>query len=134
MPFDLRDTTQLFPSASGFLGVLESPELPFNPSRFYWIHSVPMGASRGNHAHKKLNQFFVALKGSVTIEISDSNSTSLVTLAESSKILVLEAGLWRRLFDFSDDAVILVGADSNYDATDYIHDWEEYLSWREMNV
>jgi hypothetical protein len=134
MPFQIRDTTQLFPSDSGFLGVLDSPELPFSPSRIYWIHSVPTGASRGNHAHKNLNQFFIALKGSVRIEISDSKSTSLITLSDSSNMLFLESGLWRRLFDFSEDAVILVGADSNYDASDYIHDWEEYLTWREINV
>ncbi|CAN1485211.1 WxcM-like, C-terminal [Candidatus Nanopelagicaceae bacterium] len=113
--------------------MLDAPDLPFNPRRLYWIHSVPKDESRGNHAHKELNQFFVALKGEVSIEISSNKQKEVVTLDCDSKILVLKSGYWRKLFNFSPDAVILVGADSEYNSNDYIHDWDEFSAWREEN-
>lgn len=129
----MRTVSGIFPTLSGTLGVIDSPDLPFFPLRLYWIHSVPMDESRGNHAHKELNQFFLALKGEVSIEISTRSEKVVVTLDSSNKFLVLKAGYWRKLFKFSPDAVILVGADSEYKAEDYIHDWEEFLVWREEN-
>ena len=129
----MRTISGIFPSDSGTLGVLDTPDLPFAPIRLYWIHSVPTNEIRGNHAHKKLNQFFLALKGEVSIEISSNYEKEVVSLNSPNKVLVLNSGYWRRLFNFSPDAVILVGADAQYDSYDYIHNWEEYLIWREEN-
>jgi len=130
---DVRTISGIFPSNSGTLGVLDTPDLPFTPSRLYWIHSVPKNEIRGNHAHKKLNQFFLALKGEVSIEISSNHEREVVSLNSPNKLLVLNSGYWRKLFNFSPDAVILVGADAQYDSYDYIHNWGEYLMWREEN-
>jgi len=129
----VRTISGIFPSNSGTLGVLDTPDLPFTPSRLYWIHSVPKNEIRGNHAHKKLNQFFLALKGEVSIEISSNHEREVVSLNSPNKLLVLNSGYWRKLFNFSPDAVILVGADAQYDSYDYIHNWGEYLMWREEN-
>lgn len=133
MKSDVRTISGIFPSNSGTLGVLDTPDLPFTPSRLYWIHSVPKNEIRGNHAHKKLNQFFLALKGEVSIEISSNHEREVVSLNSPNKLLVLNSGYWRKLFNFSPDAVILVGADAQYDSYDYIHNWGEYLMWREEN-
>lgn len=133
MDIELRTIPGMFPSTSGTLGVIDAPNLPFSPRRLYWIHSVPKEGIRGNHAHKELNQFFVALKGEVSIEISSNKLKEVVTLEGENKLLVLKSGYWRKLFNFSPDAVLLVGADSEYNSEDYIHDWDEYLAWREEN-
>lgn len=133
MNLDLRTIPGIFQSISGTLGVLDTSDLPFFPRRIYWIHSVPKDESRGNHAHKELNQFFVVLKGEVSIEISSNKQKEVVILDSGNKFLVLNSGYWRKLFNFSPDAVILVGADSEYNSHDYIHDWDEYLIWREEN-
>jgi len=130
---DVRTIPGILPSKSGTLGVLDTPDLPFTPRRLYWIHSVPTNETRGNHAHKKLNQFFLALKGEVSVEISSNHEREVICLNSPNKLLVLNSGYWRKLFSFSPDAVILVGADAQYDSYDYIHNWEEYLIWREEN-
>ena len=44
--------------------VTEGVEVPFSISRAYWVYDVPGGESRGGHAHKRLQQFVVALSGS----------------------------------------------------------------------
>lgn len=129
----MRAISTTFPSDSGFLGVLDTPDLPFTPKRLYWIHSVPALETRGNHAHKQLNQFFIALKGEVQIEISSIHEKIDVKLSDPNKFLVLKAGFWRKLYNFTSDAVILVGADAEYKSEDYIHKWNEYLIWSGEN-
>ena len=130
MELDLRKLKEPIVAESGTLGILDSPELPFEPKRLYWIHSVPAGLTRGNHAHKKLQQFFWLIKGSVNIELSDGYETKNLSMHENKEILVLSPGFWRKLFNFSPDAIVVVGADAVYDPHDYIHDWEEFLNWK----
>jgi hypothetical protein len=133
MELDLRKLKEPIIAESGTLGILDSPELPFEPKRLYWIHSVPAGLTRGNHAHKKLQQFFWLIKGSVNIELSDGYETKNLSMHENKEILVLSPGYWRKLFNFSPDAIVVVGADAVYDPHDYIHDWEEFLNWKKTS-
>lgn len=133
MELDLRKLKEPIIAESGTLGILDSPELPFEPKRLYWIHSVPAGLTRGNHAHKKLQQFFWLIKGSVNIELSDGYETKNLSMHENKEILVLPPGFWRKLFNFSPDAIVVVGADAVYDPHDYIHDWEEFLNWKKTS-
>ena len=133
MELDLRKLKEPIIAESGTLGILDSPELPFEPKRLYWIHSVPAGLTRGNHAHKKLQQFFWLIKGSVNIELSDGYETKNLSMHENKEILVVSPGYWRKLFNFSPDAIVVVGADAVYDPHDYIHDWEEFLNWKKTS-
>jgi hypothetical protein len=133
MELDLRKLKEPIIAESGTLGILDSPELPFEPKRLYWIHSVPAGLTRGNHAHKKLQQFFWLIKGSVNIELSDGYETKNLSMHENKEILVVSPGYWRKLFNFSPDAIVVVGADAVYDPHDYIHDWEEFLNWKKIS-
>jgi len=130
MDIDLRYLNEAFVDRSGTLGVLDWHELPFQPKRLYWIHSVTPGSTRGNHAHKRLRQFFWLIKGSMSIELSNGLETEKILMQENKELLVVSPGYWRKLFNFSQDAIVVVGADSAYDLNDYIHDWEEFLKWR----
>jgi dTDP-4-dehydrorhamnose 3,5-epimerase-like enzyme len=130
MEFDLRLLKEPYIEETGILGVLDSPEMPFLPKRLYWIHSVPPGSTRGNHAHKKLRQFFWLVKGTVDIELSDGTDTKSLSMNENKELLVISPGLWRKLHNFSDDAVVMVGADASYNPQDYIYSWQEFLIWR----
>ena len=40
---------------------------------------------------------------------------------------------WREMFDFSEDAVLMVLASEFYDETDYIRDYDEFLKFVEKN-
>ena len=130
MELDLRYLKEPLIEKSGTLGILDSPELPFQPQRLYWLHSVPPGSTRGNHAHKKLQQFFWLIKGTVNIELSDGSDTQSLLMHENKELLVVSPGHWRKLFNFSNDAIVVVGADAIYDPQDYIHDWNEFLNWK----
>jgi hypothetical protein len=121
--------------AAGNLGVLEFDTIEFQPKRIYWISNVPVGNTRGNHAHKELNQLVWALSGSVVLDVYAGESVTSYELNSNSSAVQLRPGLWRVLRNFSPDANVLVLCDRRFEESDYIRDFTEYLAWyKEVNA
>lgn len=115
---------------SASLGVVEFSELSFSPKRIYWMSDFVKGKTRGNHAHKTLNQIFIAAQGTLKLELTDGKISKTIYLSKESGYLYITPGIWRVISGASDNAVLLVLADQPYDEQDYIRDWDQYLQWR----
>jgi hypothetical protein len=121
-------------NALGSIGVLEDPSLvPFSIERVYFIYDVPAGSERGSHAHKNLEQFMIAASGSFTVELDSGSGTESFALDNPSVGLYVPPGMWRDLKDFAPNSVCLVLASTKYDESDYLRDYEEFLSWAGKN-
>jgi len=115
------------------LSALEFYGLPFVPQRIYWIQDFTPEAVRGNHSHKKLNQVFIMLAGSMSLVVHEGNKSCEYELTKHSIPLVIPPGTWRIMSKASSDALLLVVADRPYEQEDYIRDWNEYLKWYSEN-
>lgn len=114
--------------ARGGLSVAElGGALPFPVRRVYWIHGTASGVSRGFHAHMKLRQLCVCVAGSVRMRLFDGRREESVILDSSDKGLLIGPGLWREMYDFSPDCVLMVFADAEYDEADYIRDRDQFI-------
>ena len=111
----------------GNLSVIEKEVVPFEIKRVYYLYDVPAGAERGGHAHKKLQQFLVALSGSFDVILNDGNLQKTVTLNKPFEGLLITNGIWRELKNFSSGAVCLVIASNVFDEEDYIREFKEFL-------
>jgi mannose-6-phosphate isomerase-like protein (cupin superfamily) len=121
-------------NALGSIGVLEDPSLvPFSVERVYFIYDVPEGSERGSHAHKHLEQFMVAASGSFTVELDSGLSKVSFVLDSPSVGLYVPPGMWRDLKSFAPNSVCLVLASTKYDESDYLRDYDEFLSWAGKN-
>jgi hypothetical protein len=123
VPLDLREL------AVGTLGVIEFNTIGFMPERIYWISNVPTGITRGHHAHKELRQLIWAVSGSVSVDLYAGETISHYELDRNSPALSLQPGLWRVLKNFTPDATVLVLCDRQFEESDYIRDYDEYLAW-----
>jgi acetyltransferase-like isoleucine patch superfamily enzyme len=101
--------------------------LPFTPQRYFVIFNVPGKEIRGEHAHRKLHQFLICLKGSVRVMVDDGKDRDEVNLDRPDLGLYLPALVWAAQFHYSADAVLLVLASAPYDPDDYIRSYEEFL-------
>ncbi len=101
-------------------------EIPFEVKRVFFISDVPAGAVRGEHAYKH-NEFAVCAAGSCTVELSDGVTARTVRLCEANRGLLIPAGCWRTLRDFSPDCVLTVLSDAFFSEDDYIFDREAFL-------
>jgi hypothetical protein len=79
------------------------------------------------HAHRNLNQLAVSVRGSVTFLLDDGKGPCEVVLDDPSQGLLLRRMMWREMYDFSDDCVLMVLADQLYDPQDYITDYALFL-------
>jgi hypothetical protein len=112
----------------GNLSVIEHEVVPFDIKRVYYLYDVPAGAERGGHAHKKLQQFLVALSGSFDVLLNDGKVEKTFTLNKPFEGLLITKGIWRELKNFSSGAVCLVVASEVFEETDYIRDFEDFLA------
>ena len=112
------------------LQVLEiSQDFQFCYKRIYFLRNIPKGEIRGEHAHKELRQIFVAVSGEFTLQVSNLQEQETIQVRQGSPGILIEPGLWRRLSNFSSDAICLVLASENYNEEDYIRNFEQYKEW-----
>src|SRR5690606_12680458 len=102
--------------------------IPFEIRRVYYLYDVPGGAERGAHAHKTLDQFFVAMSGSFDLTLDDGTATRRFHLNRSYFGVYVPRLTWRLLDNFSSGAVCLVLASQPYDRGDYYYDYQEFLA------
>ena len=112
----------------GTLSVFEgSHDVPFDIKRIYYIHGAPKGTHRGGHAHKALRQVLWCPYGKILIKLDDGFEKAEVMLDSPDKGLIVESNMWRDMLWQQDNSVLCVAADSYYDESDYIRDYNEFL-------
>jgi dTDP-4-dehydrorhamnose 3,5-epimerase-like enzyme len=112
----------------GALVALEvNRQIPFDILRVYYIYGTAQGVARGFHAHKALKQVAVCLKGSCRFVLDDGNARVEVLLDNPAQGLLIDSLMWREMYDFSEDCVLMVLADQPYDESDYIRDYTQFI-------
>jgi len=106
----------------------EQKNIPFPIKRIYYMFDTKDKIRRGFHAHKKLKQLAIILKGSCRFLLDDGKEKIEVLLDNPAQGLYIESFVWREMFDFSDDSVLIVLADAVYDEGDYVRDYEEFTN------
>jgi dTDP-4-dehydrorhamnose 3,5-epimerase-like enzyme len=106
----------------------EAKNVPFAIKRVYYLFDTKDGVRRGFHAHRNLKQLAIAVRGSVRFHLDDGFEQAEVLLDDPVQGLYLDHLIWREMYDFSEDCVLMVLADQLYDPDDYIRDYDEFIS------
>lgn len=107
----------------------ENKEIPFTIRRVYYMYGTGKGVRRGYHAHKSLKQILVCVHGACTIHLDDGTECIEVRLQDPAEGLYVDNNMWREMYDFTDDAVLLVLASELYDESDYIRNYQEFIDY-----
>ena len=101
-------------------------DIPFNIKRVYYIYGVEEKVRRGFHSHKKLEQVLICVNGSVKILLKTPEREEVVLLDKPNEGLYIGPNVWREMYDFEDDAVLLVLASDHFKPSDYIREYSKY--------
>lgn len=115
----------------GMLVALEEyNDIPFEIKRVYYMYGTRIGVHRGFHAHKNLEQILICIHGSCKILLDNGKGEKKkIFLEKPYEGLYIPNDMWREMYDFSPDAVLLVLASEVYQEEDYIRDYEEFLNF-----
>lgn len=111
----------------GSLVALEDQRnVPFSIKRAYYLFGTKEGVRRGFHAHKKLQQMAIVVRGQCRFHLDDGKEQVELLLDNPAQGLMIPPGLWHEMYDFSSDCVLLVLANEHYDESDYIRKYEDF--------
>ncbi|MGE4062578.1 MAG: WxcM-like domain-containing protein [Rhodospirillaceae bacterium] len=120
---------RLVPDMRGDLSAGEFlKDIPFVPKRYFIVFNVPSVKTRGQHAHRRCQQFLVCVKGSCAVVVDDGRDRKEVLLDSPEKGIYLPPMIWGIQYKYSPDAVLLVLASDYYDPSDYIRDYAEFTA------
>ncbi len=111
----------------------EGKEIPFPVKRVYYMYDTVPGVRRGFHAHKCLEQILICIHGSCKIHLDNGKETEEVELNNPYEGLYIPNNIWREMYDFSPNAVLMVLASVIYDEADYIRSYDEFIKYVEGN-
>lgn len=119
---------KVFGDDRGSLIALENKHnVPFDVRRVYYIYGTKENVRRGYHAHKNLKQLAICMHGSCKFLLDDGVTKESISLNTPDEGLLLEGLIWREMYDFSPDCVLMVLADEYYTEDDYIRNYEDFL-------
>lgn len=112
----------------GSLVALEemSDVVPFELRRIYYIYGVKRTLRRGFHAHKNLKQLLVCVSGGCDFLLDNGLERDVIRLDSSNCGLLIKQPLWREIYNFTEDCVLVVLASEHYDTEDYLRDYKEF--------
>ena len=112
----------------GHLVVVEGEQsVPFDIKRIFYIYGSDSTVIRGQHANKESEFVLINVSGKSKVRISDGLDEMVVELNQPNMGVYLPKMVWKDMYDFSEDSVLLVLASTHYDAQEYIRDYKEYL-------
>ncbi len=107
----------------------ELKDIPFKIKRVYYMYDTVEGVVRGCHAHKSLEQILICIHGNCKIRLDNGKEKKIIPLERPYEGVYISNNIWREMYDFSSDAVLMVLASELYDEEDYIRDYDEFINF-----
>ena len=112
----------------GKLVVIEGGQsIPFDIKRIFYIYESDATVIRGQHANRNSEFVLVNVAGQSKVRITDGTEEFVVELNKPMMGVYIPQMIWKDMYDFSPDSVLLVLASTHYDAKEYIRDYNDYI-------
>lgn len=112
----------------GKLVVIEGGQaIPFDIKRVFYIYGSDATVVRGQHANRESEFVLINVAGTSKVRITDGTEELIVELNKPMMGVYLPKMIWKDMYDFSSDSVLLVLASTHYDGKEYIRNYDEYL-------
>ncbi len=113
----------------GYLVVIEENiDVPFTIKRVFYIYGSQRDILRGNHANRKSEFMLINVSGTSKVRVDYGNSTEIFDLNRAHVGVYIPKMVWKEMYDFSDDSVLLVLCSELYDPEEYIRDKGVYYA------
>ena len=101
--------------------------IPFDIQRVFYIYGSDETVVRGQHANRESEFVLINVSGTSKVRITDGKEEFNVELNKPMMGVYIPKMVWKDMYDFSEDSVLLCLASEHYNPEEYIRDYEEYL-------
>lgn len=126
MNYKLIDMKVFGDERGHLISVEKNINSPFDIKRAFYIYDTKPGIARGAHANRNSEFMLIAISGSCKVKIDDGKTQEIVELNNPHTALYLDKMLWKEMYDFSYNAILLVLTNTLYDENEYIRNYEDY--------
>ena len=118
----------------GHLVVIEGmKDIPFDIKRAFYIYGSDPDVVRGQHANRESEFVLINVAGTSKVKVKDGEGNEAIfCLNRPHTGIYLPTMVWKDMYDFSADSVLLVLASTHYDASEYIRDYNAFV--KEINT
>lgn len=115
--------------ARGTLVVIEGQEdVPFDVKRIFYIFGSDKEVIRGQHANRRSQFALINVTGSSKVRVRDGKGNEAIFILNRPHTGVyLPEMVWKDMYDFSEDSVLLVLSSEHYDPQEYIRNYDEFV-------
>lgn len=112
----------------GHLVILEgAKDIPFEIKRVFYIYGSDHDVVRGQHANRESEFVLINVAGKSKVTVKDGKGNEAVySLNRPHTGIYLPKMIWKEMYDFSEDSVLLCVASTHYNADEYIRNYEEF--------
>ena len=100
--------------------------IPFDIKRVFYIYESDSSVVRGQHANRESEFVLINVAGQSKVRITDGAEELIVELNKPMMGVYIPKMIWKEMYDFSKDSVLLVLASTHYDGKEYIRDYQDY--------
>lgn len=113
----------------GHLVVCEGgKDIPFEMKRIFYIYGSDKDVIRGKHANRKSEFVLINVAGTSKVKVQDGKGNEAIFVLNRPRTgIYLPKMVWKDMYDFSEDSVLLCVASEHYDPDEYIRDYDEFL-------
>lgn len=112
----------------GNLVVVEGEQdIPFEIKRVFYIYGSDSEVVRGQHANRNSEFVLINVSGTSKVRVDNGFEEAVIELNRPRMGLYLPTMLWKDMYEFSEDSVLLVLTNTHYDGAEYIRDYDAYL-------
>ena len=101
--------------------------IPFDIKRIFYIYGSDSEVVRGSHANLRSEFVMINVAGTSKVKVDNGIESRIIELDRPRMGLYLKNNVWKEMYDFSPDSVLLVLSNEHYDPKEYVRDYEEYL-------
>ena len=103
-------------------------DIPFEIKRVFYIYGSDRSVVRGQHANRRSEFVMINVAGKSKVRVKDGEGNEAIyCLNRPHTGIYLPTMVWKDMYDFSEDSVLLILASTHYDPTEYIRDYEEFV-------
>lgn len=103
-------------------------DVPFVVKRVFYMYGSDSEVVRGQHANRLTEFVLINVSGKSKVKVDNGFESEIIELDKPRMGLYLPTMLWKDMYDFSEDSVLLVLASEHYDSAEYIRDYDTFLA------